>query len=235
MLGAQADRAVGLGELHVVGHVVVEVHLRVALVVEELLPLADHARGSALLMIAVMNGIFSVVEVASSCAVIWKQPSPSIATRVVGPPGLGAERRRHGEPHRAQAAGVDPVRGFSNRQNCDAHIWCWPTPATTIVSPSRVRAEPLDRELRLERPVGLLVVAVAGSSLPLRELAEPGAAVGGAGLLLAPRELGDQLRDHVAAVAHDRARRRRGSCRSRPGRCRRGRSSRRARTSRACR
>ena len=27
-----------------------------------------------------MNGIFSVALVASSCAVIWKQPSPSIAT-----------------------------------------------------------------------------------------------------------------------------------------------------------
>ena len=38
-------------------------------------------------MIAVTNGMFSVVEVASSCAVIWKQPSPSIAiTRRSGMP-----------------------------------------------------------------------------------------------------------------------------------------------------
>ena len=33
-----------------------------------------------LLKISTLIGIFSIAQVASSCAVIWKQPSPSIAT-----------------------------------------------------------------------------------------------------------------------------------------------------------
>ena len=44
VLGAQADASVGLGELHVVRRVVRQVHLAVALVVEQLLPLAHHAQ-----------------------------------------------------------------------------------------------------------------------------------------------------------------------------------------------
>ena len=123
-------------------------------------------------MIAVMNGIFSVVDGGE----LLRRSSGSSRRRRSRSRACRAGRR----PRRAPPAPRSPscrgrpelihVRGFSNGQNCDAHIWCWPTPATTIVSPSLRRREPLDRELRLQRAVGLLVVAERVLRLPLREL-----------------------------------------------------------------
>src|SRR4029450_2374741 len=65
-----------------------------------------------LLRMKTLIGIRSMVQVASSWAVIWKQPSPSMATtsysgrRTLAPPGPAP-----GEAPRPQPAGVDPGPG----------------------------------------------------------------------------------------------------------------------------
>ena len=87
--------------------------------------------------IAVTKGMFSVALVASSCAVIWKQPSPSIATtRCLGRPTLAPIAAGTAKPIVPRPPELIQWRGFSNVQNWDAYIWCWPTPATRIVSSS---------------------------------------------------------------------------------------------------
>ena len=82
-------------------------------------------------MTANTAGIPYWTATASSWKVIWKQPSPSIATTC-----------RSGAPTWApMAAGTaNPIvpsppelihwRGRVHGMICDAHIWCWPTPAT---------------------------------------------------------------------------------------------------------
>ena len=67
-----------------------------------------------LLITATLIGMPSSAQVASSWLVIWKQPSPSIAQTVLsGRADLGAHRGRNGEPHGAEAAGVQPVAAAS--------------------------------------------------------------------------------------------------------------------------
>ena len=76
-------------------------------------------------MMAVTNGMFSAVEVASSCAVIWKQPSPSMAiTRRSGIPALAPRAAGTAKPIVPRPPELIHVRGESYFQNCDAHIWC---------------------------------------------------------------------------------------------------------------
>ena len=59
-------------------------------------------------MMANLIGSSYSTTVASSCEVIWKPPSPQIAQTVdFGGGELGADRRRHLEAHRAEAAGGD--------------------------------------------------------------------------------------------------------------------------------
>ena len=107
-LDADADAAHRLGPHHVVGRVRRQVHLAVALVVEHLLPLADHAE-------------VAVVEQADldrdpldrrRHQLLGRHLEAAVAVdgphRAVGPADLGADRRRDREAHRAEAAGVDP-------------------------------------------------------------------------------------------------------------------------------
>ena len=76
-------------------------------------------------MIAVIKGIFSVLEVASSCAVIWKHPSPSIAiTRRSGCPAAAPSAAGTANPIVPSPPELIQVLGFSKDQNCEAHIWC---------------------------------------------------------------------------------------------------------------
>ena len=87
-----------------------------------------------MLRIATLMGMPSERAVVNSCAVIWKQPSPSMHQTV-----------RSGRPTFAPMAAGTPkpivpappeliqVPGSSNFQCCEAHIWCCPTPAATIV------------------------------------------------------------------------------------------------------
>jgi hypothetical protein len=133
-------------------------------------------------------------------------------------PAAAPSGRRHREAHRAQTARVDPRRGFSNCQNCDAHIWCWPTPDTTIVSSSPRSQSRSIAVLRLQGSVGLLVVGVRellfhASSWPsqaFRSGRRPSSSWRVSELV---RELGD----HVLAVADDRHLDDPVSCRSLPG------------------
>ena len=83
------------------------------------------------------------------------------------------------------------------------YIWCWPTPATTIVSSS---AKLRSRSTQYCGLSGRRFLAVAQRVLrcQLVQLPEPRRAVGRAGALLSLGQLGRQLGDHVLAVADDR-------------------------------
>ena len=110
-LDADADAAHRLGPLHVVGQVGRQVHLAVALLVEHLLPLADHAEVGVvedrdLDRDALGRGGDQLLRGHLEAAVAVDRPH-----HAVGPADLGADRRRHREAHRAEAAGVDPRVG----------------------------------------------------------------------------------------------------------------------------
>ncbi len=101
------DAAHGLGPLHVVGKVGREVDLRVALLVEHLLPLADHAQVGVVQDGDLDRDPLGAGAVTSSWAVIWKQPSPSMAQTMrsgsahLGPDGGGDRRSPWSRPHRS--------------------------------------------------------------------------------------------------------------------------------------
>src|SRR6266566_8387191 len=107
-LAAQPGAAVGLGELDVVRDGGAELDVGVALVVEQLLPLAHHAEEAVvedqdldrqLLDRAGREFLRGHLEAAVTVDRYDKLTRPA---------DLGAHRGRHGESHRAQAAGVDP-------------------------------------------------------------------------------------------------------------------------------
>ena len=101
---------------------------------------------------AIFTGIRSELAVTSSCAVIWKQPSPSTAqTMRSGPADLGPDRRRHREAHRAEAARVDPGVGVVEPPLLGgAHLVLADARRDDGVVRGRV-AKGLENELRLER------------------------------------------------------------------------------------
>ena len=79
-------------------------------------------------------GIRSTLAVTSSCAVIWKQPSPSMAHTVrSGRPTLAPIAAGTLKPIVPRPPELTHVYGSLNRQYCCDHIWCWPTPLTRIV------------------------------------------------------------------------------------------------------
>ena len=80
-------------------------------------------------MIAILTGMPSSAQVASSWLVIWKQPSPSIAQTVVsGMPTFAPIAAGTAKPIVPSPPELIQVRGFSYLTNCAAHIWCCPTP-----------------------------------------------------------------------------------------------------------
>ena len=90
---------------------------------------------------------------ASSCIVIWKQPSPSMLTTtlsgyaICAPIAAGTPK-----PIVPRPPDVMKWRGSSICSHCAAHIWCWPTPVVQIdVAVGEQVAQPLDHVLRLER------------------------------------------------------------------------------------
>src|SRR6476620_11449417 len=87
-----------------------------------------------LLSTATLMGIRSMAAVTSSCAVIWKQPSPSTAHTVLpGMPTLAPMAAGTEKPMVPRPPELIQVYGSSNFQYCEDHIWCWPTPDTRIV------------------------------------------------------------------------------------------------------
>ena len=176
-LDPDADAAHRLGPLHVVGQVGRQVDLAVALLVEHLLPLADHAEVAVvedrdLDRDALGAGGDQLLRGHLEAAVAVDGPH-----RAVGPADLGADGGRHAEAHRAEAAGVDPRVGLVELPVlADVHIWCWPTPLTQDRVLGRVVAQLLEAELRLQRLARLarlvgqreLLPPAADAALPRR-------------------------------------------------------------------
>ncbi len=82
-----------------------------------------------------MIGIRSADAVTSSCAVIWKQPSPSIAHTIrSGRPTFAPIAAGIAYPIVPSPPELIHVFGCLNFQSWLAHIWCWPTPDARIVS-----------------------------------------------------------------------------------------------------
>ncbi len=78
-----------------------------------------------------------MVQVASSCAVIWKEPSPSIAiTSSSGRPTLAPMAAGTAKPMVPAPPELIHERGRENRKYCDAYIWCWPTPEVSTALPA---------------------------------------------------------------------------------------------------
>ena len=107
-LDPHADAAHRLGPHLVVGQVGRQVHLGVALLVEHLLPLADHAEVGVvedrdLDRDALGRRGHELLRGHLEAAVAVDGPH-----HAVGPADLGADRRRHREAHRAEAARVHP-------------------------------------------------------------------------------------------------------------------------------
>ena len=133
---AQALDAVGLGQLHEVG-VALEVDAGQAVVEEQLLPLADHAEVVVVddqdldrQLVDRRGG--QLAHASSGSRRRRRSPRPSC------PGWRTARRSRPGSRspscrrRRLTASGGSCVV----RQNCAAHIWCWPTSVVTIASPS---------------------------------------------------------------------------------------------------
>ena len=70
-------------------------------------------------------GMRSAEAVTSSCAVIWKQPSPSMAHTILsGRPTLAPMAAGTANPMVPAPPELTHVLGLSNFQYCEAHIWC---------------------------------------------------------------------------------------------------------------
>ena len=78
--------------------------------------------------------------VASSAAVIWKPPSPTITqTSFSGQANLAPMAAGSAKPIVPRPPEVMSVRGCSWWKYCASHIWCWPTSVTTMASPPVMR------------------------------------------------------------------------------------------------
>ena len=85
-------------------------------------------------MIRIFTGTFWSFAVASSQRVIWKPPSPTMAQ--TGLPVAMAAPIAAGNPNPTVPAPPLEIqwRCFVVRQNCAAHIWCWPTSVVMMQS-----------------------------------------------------------------------------------------------------
>ena len=82
-------------------------------------------------MTANTTGMSCCTAAAISWKVIWKQPSPSIATTGrSGTPTLAPIAAGTAKPIVPSPPELIHWRGRVHGISCDAHIWCWPTPAT---------------------------------------------------------------------------------------------------------
>ena len=116
-------------------------------------------------MTATLMGMPLRAQVASSWLVIWKQPSPSIAQTVrVRAADLGAHGRRHGEAHRAEAAGVEPGAGLLVLDELRGPHLVLPDAGDVDRVGAGDRAEPLDDVLRRQRAVAAARRSRAGTS-----------------------------------------------------------------------
>ena len=99
----------------------------------------------ALLRIATFTGIRSALAVTSSCAVIWKQPSPSTAhTMRSGLPTFAPIAAGTAKPIVPRPPEFTHVYGWLNFHRWLVHIWCWPTPDDDDRVVGRVVAQRVD-------------------------------------------------------------------------------------------
>ena len=226
-LAAQPDAAQRLGELHEVGDAVLvgaQVGVGVALVVEQRLPLPDHAE-----VAVVDDGDLDrdALERAGGQLLVGHLEAAVAVDR----------------PHRRVRAGRPwrPSRPARRSPSCRAPPELSQVPGLLVLDElrrphlvladagdvDRVRAgdlaEPLDDVLRGERAVGRLARSPAGTSRrqasscahqPVRSARWPAS--------YSACDRGDELVDAPRVRRRRSARRPAGSCRSRPGRCRRG-------------
>ena len=83
-----------------------------------------------------LTGIRFAVQVASSCAFIWIEPSPVMT--IVGTSGRAtAAPIPAGRPKPIVPRPPELIqrRGLAKWKYCAVHIWCWPTSEATIASP----------------------------------------------------------------------------------------------------
>ena len=167
---ADADATHRLGPLDEVGQLGRQVHLGVALVVEHLLPLADHAEVAVvedpdLDRDALDARGHELLRGHLEAAVAVDRPH-----RAVRAADLGADRRRHAEAHRAQAAGVDPgVRLVE---------------PPVLAAPHLVLADAADED----RALGGVVAQLLQAELRLQRLARLALLVGQRELLAPPAD-----------------------------------------------
>ena len=158
-----------------------------------------------MLRIAIFTGMRSALAVTSSCAVIWKQPSPSTAhTMRSGLPTLAPIAAGTAKPMVPEPTGVDPrVRVVELPALARPHLVLAHARHDDRVV-GRVVAQHVDAVLRLERAVLQLLVAERVLLLPLAQLRVPGVERRPLALVLLGAHRLHQLLDHEAAVAHDR-------------------------------
>ena len=159
VLDTDADAAHGLGPHLVVGEVGRQVHLGVALVVEHLLPLADHAEvrvveDGDLDRDALGRRGDQLLRGHLEAAVAVDGPH-----HAVGPADLGADGRRHGEAHGAETTGVHPRVGVVELPVLAGPHLVLTDAGRDDAVVGRVVAERLEHVLRLEQlaRLGLLV------------------------------------------------------------------------------
>src|SRR5580704_12899843 len=188
-LAAQADAAVGLGQLDEVGHarpgrrrrirLRAQVGLGVPPVVEQGLPLPDHTEVAVvddghLDRDALQRAGGQLLVGHLEAAVAIDRPHARLGTA-----HLGAHGRGHRESHGAQATGVDPgSRLLVGDELGGPHLML--ADARHI---DRLRTgdlpDPLDHVLRRERAVGRLLVAERVGAAPGVKLRPPGGEVAG--------------------------------------------------------
>jgi hypothetical protein len=87
-------------------------------------------------MMKTLTGISSVTAVASSCEVIWSDPSPARQTTVSpGQPIWAPSADGRPNPIVPSPPELIQRRGFGKWKYWAHHIWCWPTSEVTIASP----------------------------------------------------------------------------------------------------
>ena len=170
---AEAHAAHRLGPLHVVRQVRREVHLAVALLVEELLPLPHHAEVRVVqdrdLHRDLLGGRgHQLLRGHLEAAVAVDGPH-----RLLRAADLGADRRGHREAHRAETTRVDPrVRVLEAPVLARPHLVLAHARRQDRVV-GRVLAQLLDHELRLERTAFGLVVEQRVLGLPTLDRGAP--------------------------------------------------------------
>ena len=177
-----------------------------------------------------------ILAVASSCIVIWKQPSPSMLITVAsGRPTFAPIAAGTPKPIVPRPPEVSQCRGRSMLQVLGRpHLVLADAGRPDHVAVGGQVAQPLDHVLRLQRLRVAVAERVLAASTP-RTCVEPLARPSAGRRSSRDCERLGQLRHDQLQRAHDRDLRRAGSCRSRPGRRPCGSPSRRARTRRACR